>query len=224
MIDLAILGLLDEQDLHGYELKKQLAELVGARSGISFGSLYPALARLEKVGAVKAVEAHTPADAAIPMTGALSGEIAAFRARLGRPAKGRRTKKVYGITELGRQRLRELLLDDTADDRTFSVQVAFCHTLSPEQRVALFERRKAELDRRLVDRTRSGSTTSGRDSGSGTGSYRRSLREHDTQTITHDLAWINELTDAARAELAASGEVDPHRSTTRSNSKEGTRP
>ena len=224
MIDLAILGLLDEQDLHGYELKKQLAELVGARSGISFGSLYPALARLEKVGAVKAVEAHTPADAAIPMTGALSGEIAAFRARLGRPAKGRRTKKVYGITELGRQRLRELLLDDTADDRTFSVQVAFCHTLSPEQRVALVERRKAELDRRLVDRTRSGSTTSGRDSGSGTGSYRRSLREHDTQTITHDLAWINELTDAARAELAASGEADPHRSTTRSNSKEGTRP
>lgn len=213
MIDLAILGLLDEQDLHGYELKKQLAELVGARSGISFGSLYPALARLEKAGAVKAVEANTTTDVAIPMTGALSGEIAAFRARLGRPVKSRRTKKVYGITEVGRQRLRQLLLDDTTDDRTFSVQVAFCHTLLPEQRVALFERRKAELDRRLVERTRV--------SGAGTDTYRRSLREHDTQTITHDLAWIDELIGAARAEFAASTEPEPHL-TAPSHRKEGT--
>jgi DNA-binding PadR family transcriptional regulator len=202
MIDLAILGLLDEQDLHGYELKKQLAELVGARSGVSFGSLYPALARLEKAGAVKAVEAHTPADAVIPMTGALSGEIAAFRARLGRPAKGRRTKKVYGITELGRQRLHELLLDDRTDDRTFAVQVAFCQNLLPEQRLALFERRKAELNRRLVDRSRVGA---GR-----TDTYRSSLREHDTQTITHDLAWIDELIGAARAELADSVGPETH--------------
>ena len=201
MIDLAILGLLDEQDLHGYELKKQLAELVGARSGVSFGSLYPALARLEKGGAVKAVEAHTP-DATIPMTGALSGEIAAFRARLGRPAKGRRNKKVYGITEVGRQRLGQLLVDDHSDDRTFAVQVAFCHTLLPEQRLALFERRRAELERRLADRSRAGA---GRPD-----TYRSSLREHDTQTITHDLAWIDELIGAARAELAASGESATH--------------
>ncbi len=201
MIDLAILGLLDEQDLHGYELKKQLAELVGARSGVSFGSLYPALARLEKGGAVKAVEAQT-ADATIPMTGALSGEIAAFRARLGRPAKGRRTKKVYGITEVGRRRLGELLTDDSTDDRTFAVQVAFCHTLLPEQRLALFERRRTVLEQRLVDRTR---VSNGR-----TDTYRSSLREHDTRTITHDLAWIDELIGAARAELAASGGPETH--------------
>jgi DNA-binding PadR family transcriptional regulator len=201
MIDLAILGLLDEQDLHGYELKKQLAELVGARSGVSFGSLYPALARLEKAGAVKAVEAHT-ADATIPMTGALSGEIAAFRARIGRPAKGRRTKKVYGITEVGRRRLAELLVDGTADDRTFAVQVAFCHSLLPEQRLALFERRRTVLEQRLADRSR---VSAGR-----TDTYRSSLREHDTRTITHDLAWIDELIGAARAELAASGGPETH--------------
>ena len=128
MIDLAILGLLDEQDLHGYELKKQLAELVGARSGVSFGSLYPALARLEKGGAVKAVEAHT------------------------------------------------------AD--------------------ALFERRRTVLEQRLADRSRA---TAGR-----TDAYRSSLREHDTRTITHDLAWIDELIGAARAELAASGGSETH--------------
>ena len=200
MIDLAILGLLDEQDLHGYELKKRLSELVGSRSGVSFGSLYPALARLEKAGAVKAVEAHTGDEATIPMTGALSGELAAFRARIGRPTKSRRTKKVYGITEVGRQRLRDLLVDDRVDDRTFTVQVAFCHTLSVDERLARFERRKAELTRRLDDRPQS--------TDSRTDPYRRSLREHDTQTLTHDLTWIDELIAATRAEADA-GEHDP---------------
>ena len=50
MIDLAILGLLTEQELHGYELKKRLGELLSSRASISFGSLYPALARLEAPG------------------------------------------------------------------------------------------------------------------------------------------------------------------------------
>ena len=195
MIDLAILGLLDEQDLHGYQLKKQLAELVGSRSGISFGSLYPALARLEKAGARQGRRGPHQTRPTIPMTGALSGELAAFRARLGRPARSRRTKKVYGITELGRQRLRELLLDESTDDRTFAVQVAFCRILSaPPSASALFERRKAELNRRLAERTRA--------AGDRSDTYRRSLREHDARTITHDLAWIDELIDAARAELA----------------------
>jgi len=193
MIDLAILGLLDEQDLHGYQLKKQLAELIGSRSGMSFGSLYPALARLEKAGAVKAVEALTH-EATIPMTGALSGELAAFRARIARPARNRRTRKVYGITELGRQRLRELLNDESTDDRTFTVQVAFCRVLPPAERLALFERRKAELHRRLAERTRTG--------GDRTDTYRLSLREHDARTLSHDLVWIDELIDATRAELA----------------------
>jgi hypothetical protein len=85
---------------------------------------------------------------------------------------------------------------DAADDRTFAVQVAFCRTLEPEQRLALFERRKTELSRRLTERTREG--------GARSDAYRRSLREHDTKTITHDLAWIDELIGAARAELAAS--------------------
>ena len=136
------------------------------------------------------------------MTGALSGELAAFRARLGRPVKNRRTKKVYGITDIGRQRLRELLLDDRTDDRTFTVQVAFCQTLSCDERLALFERRKAELARRLAERSRA---TDGR-----TDTYRRSLREHDTQTLTHDLTWIDELIAATRAEADAPGEPLPN--------------
>ena len=68
MIDLAILGLLTEQELHGYELKKRLGELLARRASVSFGSLYPALARLEAQGCVKAVEQRTVVPSA-PMTG-----------------------------------------------------------------------------------------------------------------------------------------------------------
>jgi transcriptional regulator len=50
MLELAILGLLKEQPLHGYELKKRLGETLGSLWGISYGSLYPALRRLEDRG------------------------------------------------------------------------------------------------------------------------------------------------------------------------------
>lgn len=112
MLELAILGVLKEQPLHGYELKKRLAEALGPLSSVSFGSLYPALKRLQTAGALEVAEPDgtgpdterlgasnsdrpggngTGADgsepaaemAPIPMTGSLGGEIAAFRARRG---------------------------------------------------------------------------------------------------------------------------------------------
>src|SRR5688572_18779252 len=104
MIDLAILGLLTEQELHGYELKKRLGELLSSRASVSFGSLYPALARLEAQGAVKAVEERTSVPSA-PMTGSLAAELSAFRARVresGLVKSTGRGKKVYGITHAAR--------------------------------------------------------------------------------------------------------------------------
>src|SRR5256885_3585457 len=100
MIDLAILGLLKEQDLHGYELRKRVGELPGARASVvSFGSIYPALARLERGGLVKAVEASTRVDRPVPSSGSLAREIAAFPApRL--PSVGGRRQKGYGHTPL----------------------------------------------------------------------------------------------------------------------------
>ena len=50
MLELAILGVLAEQPRHGYELKKRLSDTLGPLWGISFGSLYPALKRLELKG------------------------------------------------------------------------------------------------------------------------------------------------------------------------------
>ena len=59
MLDMAILGLLEERDLHGYEIRRQLRDNLGILANVSFGSIYPALTRLEKAGAVVATEARS---------------------------------------------------------------------------------------------------------------------------------------------------------------------
>lgn len=194
MIEIAILGLLKEQDMHGYELRKRLDELPGSRPTVSFGSLYPALGRLEKAGYVKAVTFQTTPLPTAPMSGSLQGELAAFKA-LRRSAaaeakRGSRGKKVYGLTDDGDRRLRELLVDPgVADDRDFELRVAFCHHLTSDQRLDLFRLRRDELLRRR---------DLGRQAGKGRGltTYLRSLLEHNTQAVTADLAWLDGLITA----------------------------
>jgi DNA-binding PadR family transcriptional regulator len=199
MLELAILGLLKEQELHGYELKKRLADRLGFGSGVSFGSLYPALARLESAGAVKAVEAGHSVASAIPLTGSLGGELAAFRARKGtaRPGQGSRGKKVYGITERGEALFEELLAaghQSSGDDRGFNLRLAFARYLPPDARLGMLERRRAQLLDRLVQlRAR---MKAARERADG---YTRSLMEHDHEAAEHDLSWIEQLIATERA-------------------------
>jgi DNA-binding PadR family transcriptional regulator len=193
MIDLAILGLLTEQELHGYELKKRLGELLASRASISFGSLYPALARLEAQGAVKAVEERTTVPSP-PMTGSLAGELAAFKARVRESGlvKGGRGKKVYGITDRGRERLVELLSDpDVSDDRAFTLRVAFARHLAPAARLELFERRRTELLGRRDDLRRRGE-------GRRADAYLGALLERDADHLANDLAWLDRLIETER--------------------------
>jgi len=194
MLELAILGLLKEQELHGYELKKRLSDTLGFASGVSFGSLYPALARLEAAGAVKAVEAKAAVTTPIPLTGSLSGELAAFRARKG-VVRGSRGKKVYGITDLGNGLFEELLAAESQsndDDRLFNMRLAFARHLPPEARLGMLERRRAHLVERTVQiRSRLKAVRDG---------YALSLIEHDSEAAEHDLSWIDRL---IASELAA---------------------
>jgi len=191
VLELAILGLLKEQPLHGYELKKRLGDTLGSLWGISYGSLYPALRRLERDGSIEIVEPELPSTP-IPATGSLDGDLAA--ARLRRPAKtSRRTRKAYRLTERGDARLSELLLDDDVagdDERTFALKLAFCRHLEPAARLELLERRRAALADRL---SRARRTTPGRGD-----RYTRSLVEHRTQSTERDLEWVDALISAER--------------------------
>src|SRR5258708_26549262 len=88
MLELAILGLLKEFPLHGYELKKRLNDTLGHVWGVSYGSLYPALARLERMGAIEVVDPPAAAPVAMPATGSIAGEAAPARLRPPLPRSG----------------------------------------------------------------------------------------------------------------------------------------
>jgi DNA-binding PadR family transcriptional regulator len=200
MVELAVLGVLREGDLHGYELRKRVRELLGPGSSVSFGSLYPALARLERQGLVREVEPDESGPVPIPMTGSLSGELAAFRARARRrprTPRGARTRKVFGLTSAGEARLGELVAEPGEDDRTFAVKLALCRWCDPATRLALFERRRAALAEQLA---------AARSSAAGTGGaldhYRRSLFEREADVTERDIAWLDGL-------IAAEQVTDP---------------
>ncbi|WP_418969265.1 PadR family transcriptional regulator [Alloscardovia omnicolens] len=52
MIETMILGFLAEEDLHGYELRRRMVQLLGFSRPISDGTIYPAINRLIKQGLV----------------------------------------------------------------------------------------------------------------------------------------------------------------------------
>ncbi|MDQ3385265.1 MAG: PadR family transcriptional regulator [Actinomycetota bacterium] len=195
MIELAVLGLLKEGSLHGYELKKRLRDVMGARSAVSFGSLYPALNRLERDGSVAAVAGERASVAPdTPMTGSFDGEAAAFRASRRIATRGPRNKKVYGITPVGEARLAQLIADPADDERSFPVKVAFCRFTDPSTRLGLLERRRAALVEHLGE-----ANHAIRARGDRLDHYRRSLLEHLTETTERDIAWLDRLLDAERS-------------------------
>src|SRR6266498_1689130 len=124
MLELAILGLLKERAMHGYQLKKRLADTLGSFWQVSYGSLYPALKRLQRQ---EAVEMIFPKD------------------ELGR------RKNVYRITPKGEELFADLLEQagqEAAEDNGFSVRLTFFKFLKPESCIRLLERRRAFLEGR----------------------------------------------------------------------------
>ncbi|MFA5882702.1 MAG: PadR family transcriptional regulator [Acidimicrobiia bacterium] len=195
MLEIAVLGLLKEQPLHGYELKKRLSETLGFLWGVSYGSLYPALRRLEREGAIEVVAQPTDASAAFAATGSLKGDLAAARRAGARtPKPSRRTRKAYRITERGDVQFEELLLADDPhadEEKLFALKLAFCAELPPEARLGLLERRRLALVARLDRARRSPGTRDDR--------YSRSLVEHRTRSTQRDLEWVEELIAAEQA-------------------------
>jgi len=200
VLDLAILGLLFEQEMHGYEIRRRLRDELGLFANISFGSLYPALSRLERSGAVTVTASGGTAPAPIPSTGSLSGERAGLRARRSGATLGtKRSRKVYRITDAGRVLFEQLLEGEEpagADDaRSFGLRLAFARHLAPSARLALLERRRAQLTRRLA-------TDLVRASGDRLDVYTRSLVEHSTEATEHDIAWLDRLIETERQKQA----------------------
>jgi DNA-binding PadR family transcriptional regulator len=204
MLELAILGLLKELPLHGYELKKRLNDTLGHVWGVSYGSLYPALARLERMGAIEVVNPPAaPQAGAIPMpaTGSIAGEAAA--ARLRRPLRrSGRTRKAYRIAAAGQALFNELLRADptpgTDENRAFALKLAFCRHLEPPARLELLQRRRTQLAEKLARGRQALAGTAKATRGLSPDRYTRALIEHETTTAERDLEWVDSLIAAER--------------------------
>lgn len=197
LLDLAILGLLKENDLHGYELSKRLGAILGPGARVSFGSVYPALGRLERAGAVAVAGARSLTG--VPATGSLEGELSTFRHLRGRPAgKAGRRRKVYTITDEGAALFDRLLTTEPKGDgdRQFSVRLMFATYLLPQARLSMLERRRRQLQDRL-------GAESGTEKEYEKGSYMRLVLDHDREAVQHDLAWVERLIEWERVEGSA---------------------
>ena len=196
MLDLAVLGLLKEGDLHGYELNKRLKSLVGGYAN-SYGALYPALARLERRGWVSST-----AVAPELVTDEPASEENPRRSRKrSTRSKSSRTRKVYQITEAGEDHLLELLQEDANNERRFRLQLAFCRFLPPDRRLALFELRRAHLV--------SLQAMARRDPVHTNDPYVRSLFQRDQERRDHDLVWLDRLIADERNNRPSPEPTDP---------------
>ena len=163
VLELAVLGLLKEAPMSGYELKKQLSVKLGAFWRVSYGSLYPCLKRLAG-------------------DGALEVEVAPFASR---------KKHVYRLTDKGNRLFHQLL--ETADgheleqDR-FSMRLAFFRYLRPEARLYQLERRRGYLQERLADLRASVRTARER-----MDAYTIELMDHGLDEREREIAWLDRL-------------------------------
>ncbi|MGD9990664.1 PadR family transcriptional regulator [Pseudonocardia sp.] len=179
MLELAILGLLNEASMHGYELRKQIGLRLGGFRAFSYGSLYPALRRLTRAGLI--VE---DVDQPVPETTAGTWS--------------RRSRKVYRITAEGKERFADLLADagpQAWDDETFGMHLAFFSRTPAETRMRILEGR-----RRAVEERREGIRAALGRAGEQIDRYTRELHQLGLDSTDREVRWLNELISREQAE------------------------
>ncbi len=181
VLEFAILGLLHQSPMHGYELRKQLAGVLGGFRSISYGSLYPALKRMRAAGLIATDEpdprAPLPADA---------------------PAlTGRRGKVVYTITAEGKERFFQLVSQTGPeaydDEGRFGVHLAFFRHTAVDVRLRILEGR-----RRTVEQQRDGLRASLSRTRERLDRYTLELQRHGLESVDREVRWLSELIDSER--------------------------
>jgi DNA-binding PadR family transcriptional regulator len=191
MLDLAILGLLHESPMHGYELRKQLATKLGTfRAAISYGSLYPTLRRLQTDGWI--TEEPVP-------VGGNSSEVP--------PLTSRRGRVVYKITAEGKERFQALLAQagpETYDDNGFGVHFAFFARTDQDTRLRILEGR-----RRKVEERREGMRDSLGRAAERLDAYTLELQRHGLDACEREVRWLEELIATERSGRQPGQPADP---------------
>ena len=119
MYELFILAQLMRVPAHGYLIAKIINDMIGPYAHVSNGRLYPLLSKLEKSGLIAL---HEETDSS---------------------QQGDRQLRTYEITEAGRKRFHELMMNTTANpgeyQKIFMQKAAFLSYLKPVERLRLID-------------------------------------------------------------------------------------
>jgi len=173
-LELAVLGLLHDAPMHGYELRKQLNVLLGWGRLLSFGTLYPCLKALTKDGYI------------VADTNVQPGEVVARRQRI-----------VYRLTADGKERFAQAMEDSgptSWDDEGFGVRFAFFGRTDSPTRVRILEGRRTRLEERLDNVRQSAARSRER-----ADSYTLELQRHGLESVEREVKWLTELIDRERS-------------------------
>ncbi len=182
VLELAVLGLLHETPMHGYELRKRLNSLLGAFRAFGYGSLYPCLKDLLAKGLIADDTVGGPA----------------------KPLAGRRSKIVYRLTAEGKERLENLLGQSgpaSWEDDGFGVHFAFFGLTQADIRLRILEGRRSRLEERLEAFRAAATRTRER-----VDSYTLELQRHGLESVEREVRWLNELIASERQSGTAPGE------------------
>ncbi|MFI7103881.1 PadR family transcriptional regulator [Streptomyces sp. NPDC050161] len=177
ILEFAVLGLLRESPMHGYELRKRLNTSLGVFRAFSYGTLYPCLKGLVATGWL--IEETGGAPECAPA------------------AAGRRAKIVYRLTTAGKEHFEELLSHsgpDAWEDEHFGVRFAFFGQTSRDVRMRVLEGRRSRLEERLERMRTSLARTRER-----LDDYTLELQRHGMESVEREVRWLNELIESERS-------------------------
>lgn len=177
VLEPAILGLLHETPMHGYELRKRLNLLLGSFRALSYGSLYPCLKSLVERGWI----VGSDSDSAPPH--ALSGK----RARI-----------VYQLTAEGKEQFQQVLSSSGPaawEDENFGVRFAFFGQTDADTRLRILEGRRSRLTERLETIRLSFNRTRER-----MDEYTLELQRHGLEQVEREVRWLDGLIDNERGQ------------------------
>lgn len=172
-LEVAVLGLLHDTPMHGYELRKQVNALLGWSRILSYGTLYPGLKALGRAGHIVAAESE---DA---------------------ETRSRRARIVYRLTAEGKEHFAQLLEESGPsawDDDAFGVRFAFFARTSAASRVRILEGRRGRLEERLENVRHAAQRGRERPD-----AYTRELQRHGLEAVEHEISWLTDLIDRERS-------------------------
>ncbi|MGL5829829.1 MAG: PadR family transcriptional regulator [Angustibacter sp.] len=185
VLNLAVLGLLHDSPLHGYELRKRLSLALGPFRMLSYGTLYPCLKHLSDHGWI--TEAKSASE-----------------------SHNRRARIVYELTALGKEHFGSLVGDSgptSWEDDSFDVRFAFFSRTRKDVRLKILEGRRSRLEERLA--TVSGAVSRSRERAD---RYTAELHQHGLESVQREVRWLNELISHER-QTAEDSSTSPYNRT-----------